>query len=345
MREGPAARPPLAAIFGCAGTVLAPSERDFFAHCNPVGFILFARNIDSPDQVRDLVAELRDCVARDDVLVLIDQEGGRVARLKPPHWRASPAQGTFAELGNNAGRRAAKLNARLLADELHDLGINVDCLPLLDLRFPGAHDIIGDRAFGQTAETVSLFGRAVCEGLLEGGILPVLKHIPGHGRAKADSHLKLPVVSERRSVLMDTDFAPFRALSDMPLAMTAHIVYEEIDPDNPATTSPTVLNEIVRGDIGFDGLVMTDDLSMKALRGRFASRAADSLNAGCDLVLHCNGVMTEMREIAEAARPLDAEGYRRYERAVGMLSEPDEFDREAATANLAALSGAAAAGM
>ena len=221
------------------------------------------------------------------------------------------------------------------------LGINVDCLPLLDLRFPDAHDIIGDRAFGETVEIVSQLGRAVCEGLLDGGVLPVIKHIPGHGRARADSHLELPRVDAGRGELDETDFAPFRELADMPLAMTAHIVYGDIDPERPATTSPIVMNEIIRGSIGYDGLVMTDDLSMSALDGGFASRTVDSLAAGCDLVLHCNGDIGEMKQVAGAARPLDADGLRRYHRALDMLGLPEPFDREAALAEFAALTGAA----
>lgn len=333
--------PPLAAIFGCAGTRLSSSEQAFFRDSNPAGFILFASNIELPDQVRMLVSDLRDCAGAENALILIDQEGGRVARLKPPHWRAAPSQGIFGKLGPGTARNAAKLNARLLADELQALDINVDCLPLLDLRFPGAHDIIGDRAFGETVEIVSLLGRAVCEGLLEGGVLPVIKHIPGHGRARADSHLELPRVDAGRDELEETDFAPFRALADMPLAMTAHIVYGAVDPALPATTSPAVMNDIVRGSVGYDGLVMTDDLSMKALGGGFAARTADSLAAGCDLVLHCNGDMDEMKQVADAARPLDAEGLRRYHRALNMLGQPEPFDREAALAELAALTGGA----
>ncbi len=335
-----ATAPPTAAVFGCAATVLDASEKAFFRDCDPAGFILFARNIENPDQVRALVSDLRAAAGRADALVLIDQEGGRVSRLKPPHWRAAPAQGSFGDPEDPAAGKAARLNARLLAAELHDLGINVDCLPLLDLRFPGAHDIIGDRAFGETVETVSLLGRAVCEGLLAGGVLPVIKHIPGHGRARADSHLELPRVDAGRDALEATDFAPFRDLADMPLAMTAHIVYEDIDRERPATTSPVVMSEIVRGFIGYEGLVMTDDLSMKALGGSFATRTTDSLAAGCDLVLHCNGDMGEMKEVAEAARPLDAAGLRRYHRALDMIGVPDPFDWEAALAEFAALSAA-----
>ena len=332
--------PPMAAIFGCAGTRLSPAEQAFFRDSDPAGFILFARNIETPDQVRGLVADMRACAGRPDAFVLIDQEGGRVARLKPPHWRAAPPQGIFAALDPATAYRAARLNARLLATELRDLGIDVDCLPLLDLRFPGAHDIIGDRSFGETVETVSRLGRLVCEGLLEGGVLPVIKHIPGHGRARADSHHELPRVETSRAELEQTDFAPFRDLADMPLAMTAHIVYADIDPDRPATTSPTMMNDIIRGFIGYDGLVMTDDLSMKALGGEFSTRTAESLEAGCDVVLHCNGDMGEMEQIAAAARPLDAAGFRRYQRALTMICPPEPFNRKDSLVELAALTGA-----
>jgi beta-N-acetylhexosaminidase len=327
----------MAAIFGCVGTTLSPSEKAFFQDCDPVGFILFARNIDNPDQVRDLVSDLRESIGRGNALVLIDQEGGRVARLKPPHWRAAPPQGVFARMDRGVARHAAKLNARLLADDLKALGINVDCLPLLDLRFAGAHDIIGDRALGETVERVSSLGRAVCEGLLEGGVLPVVKHLPGHGRARVDSHLELPRVEVDRAVLEETDFAPFRDFADMPLAMTAHIVYGNIDLERPATTSPIVMQKIIREFIGYDGLVMTDDLSMKALGGSIAARTADSLAAGCDVVLHCNGTMDEMEQVADTARPLDAEGLRRYHQALNMLGAPEPFDREAALAELTVL--------
>jgi len=335
MDEGRAA--PLAAIFGCAGVRLTSSEKAFFRDTGPAGFILFARNIESPRQVRALTAELREAAGNANCPILIDQEGGRVARLKPPHWRAAPPQGLFGAMGEEQGARAARLNARLLAAELAELGINVDCLPLLDLRFPGAHDIIGDRAFGGSVGIVSRLGRAVCEGLLDGAVLPVIKHIPGHGRARADSHLELPRVEAARTELEATDFAPFRALADMPLAMTAHIVYAAIDAARPATTSPVVMGEIVRGFIGYDGLVMTDDLSMQALAGDFASRTRASLAAGCDLVLHCNGDMDEMRAVAAAARPLDADGVRRYQGALSMIAAPAPFDRNAGLAELDAL--------
>lgn len=334
--------PPLAAIFGCAGLALTPDEVAFFARANPTGFILFGRNIESPRQVADLVRNLRDSVGRPDAPVLIDQEGGRVARLRSPHWRDAPAAGVFASLagvGVDHACRAAWLNSRLLADDLRSLGISVDCLPVLDLRLAGAHDIVGDRSYGEDPDTVATLGRAACEGLLAGGVLPVIKHIPGHGRALADSHLELPRVPAERAVLEVSDFEPFRALSDMPMAMTAHILYTAVDPQRPATISKKIMGEIVRGSIGFDGLVMTDDLSMKALGGTIGQRARDALEAGCDLILHCNGDAAEMTEIEAAARPLDADGVRRLARALDLVQGPQPFDRKAALMELGDLLG------
>jgi len=334
--------PPLAAIFGCAGPHLGDGERAFFRAAEPAGFILFARNVESPPQVRALVAELRDCAGRNDALVLIDQEGGRVARLKPPHWRAAPAAGRFGAVGERdmeRGRRAAWLNARLLADDLAVLGISVDCVPVLDLQVAGAHDVVGDRSYGANPEAVSALGRAVCEGLMAGGVLPVLKHIPGHGRAMADSHHELPIVAAGRDLLENSDFEPFRRLSGMPLAMTAHIVFQAIDPLRPATTSSRVIGEIIRGSIGFDGLLMTDDISMKALGGTFSGRTAEALGAGCDIVLHCNGDPDEMEQVAAAGRPLDGRGLRRYMDAIGAIHPPEPFDRPAALEELKRLLG------
>ncbi len=323
-----------AAIFGCAGLTLSANERCFFEDADPLGFILFARNIESPDQVRNLVAELRGCVGRADAFILIDQEGGRVARLSPPHWRVAPAAGRIGELyvvDPTAALEATRLNGRLLADELLALGINVDCAPVLDLRFSGAHEIIGDRAFGADAVIAGTLGRALCEGLLAGGVLPIIKHIPGHGRAAQDSHKALPVVDTTRVCLEETDFAPFRALSDMPAAMTAHVVYEAIDADAPATTSPTVISEIIRGFIGFDGLLISDDLSMSALSGDLGTRAQAARESGCDVVLHCNGEFDEMKAVADACGALSDTAAARVSRAMNMLeyTEPDgdEADR------------------
>lgn len=296
---------PLAAIFGLAGPRLTDDERAFFADADPYGFILFGRNVETPEQVRALVADLRDCLGRE-APVLIDQEGGRVRRLKPPYWRDAPSMAPFVALHERdpaAASTAVRLNACLLAAELADLGIDVDCYPLADVPVAGAHDIIGDRAFGSDPHVVSMLCSHAISGLLAGGVLPVVKHIPGHGRAFADSHLDLPTVDADRATLEATDFVPFKALAQAPYGMTAHIVYTALDPDRPATTSPTVIRKVVRGELGFEGLLMTDDLSMKALTGDFATRAAESLAAGCDLVLHCNGDMDEMTAVARGCRP------------------------------------------
>ncbi len=292
---------PRATIFGCAGLTLAPEERAFFAAAQPLGFILFARNVESPAQVRALVVALRESVGRGDAPVLIDQEGGRVQRLRPPHWRAAPTGSSFGDIANRdppAAVKAARLNARLLAAELAALGITVDCAPVADIPVPGAHDVIGDRAYGTQLDRVVPLARATAQGLLDGAVLPVVKHIPGHGRAGVDSHKELPVVSAARDALSATDFAAFRALRDLPWGMTAHVRYDAIDPALPASTSPRIIREIIRGEIGFDGLLLCDDLSMKALGGTLAERAGATLAAGCDVVLHCSGNLAEMQEIA-----------------------------------------------
>ena len=330
------------AIFGCAGTALAAEERDFFRDIQPWGFILFGRNVADPDQIRRLVADLRETVGDSSAPVLIDQEGGRVARLTPPHWKERPTAQVFADLHNRApeeAREAAYLNARLIARDLTDLGINVDCLPVLDVPVEGAHDIIGDRAYGRDPSVIIDLGRAVIEGMIEGGVLPVMKHIPGHGRAGADSHLDLPRVSATAEELSASDFVTFRSLAHCPLAMTAHVVYEAIDAQRPATTSPNVIRDVIRGEIGFDGLLMSDDLSMQALSGSLDHRAKASLFAGCDVVLHCNGNLAEMREIATELKPLEDIHLKRAEAALAHLSTPEEFDIQAAEAQLAALLG------
>jgi beta-N-acetylhexosaminidase len=340
-----AERTPRAVIFGLGGLALSDEERRFFADANPLGFILFARNCDEPRQVRALVDALKAAVGRADVPVLIDQEGGRVQRLKPPRWRAAPPASMFGALCARDQRPAVEatfLNARLLAAELVDLGITVDCAPVLDVRQPSGHDVIGDRAFAADSETVALLGRATCRGLLAGGVLPVIKHIPGHGRATRDSHEDLPVVDARLDQLRSVDFAPFTALADMPLGMTAHVVYSALDPDAPATTSTTVLGEVVRDMIGFDGLLISDDICMQALAGPPGDRAASAIAAGCDVVLHCNGDLEEMHDVARASPPLTVEARRRLTRAQAMLTGPQPFDRGAADLRLAALIGTTA---
>ncbi len=325
-----------AAILGCAGQGLSREEQAFFRDVRPWGFILFARNIDRPGQVRRLVDGLRATVDRPDAPVLIDQEGGRVQRLGPPHWRRYPPGRAYGELPANdplLQREIVRLGARLLAHDLAELGINVDCVPVLDVPVDGAHDVIGDRAYARTPEGVARLGRAACEGLIAGGVLPVVKHIPGHGRARADSHLDLPVVETPYEELDAWDFAPFKALSDMPMAMTAHVVYAAVDPRRPATTSKTAMRKVIRQAIGFDGLVMSDDLSMKALGGDFASRAQASLAAGCDVVLHCNGDLDEMRAVIAGTRELSGPAARRAKAALARLAKvPEPLDLEAARA-------------
>ena len=296
--------PPRAAIFGCEGLSLSDAEKRFFEDANPFGFILFARNIDTPGQVRALVRDLRATVGDDAAPVLIDQEGGRVQRLKPPHWPDRPPASVFAAAyPDHPERVAADLaaNARAIARDLADLGITVDCWPVLDLPQPGADPIIGDRALGTDTAAIAALGRVIIDALHAGGVTPVIKHIPGHGRATVDSHKALPVVDTDLAVLHDTDFAPFRALNAAPWAMTAHVVYTAVDADNCATFSAKVVDRVIRGDIGFDGLLISDDLSMHALTGSFAERTQRALAAGCDVVLHCNGEMAEMAPVAEAA--------------------------------------------
>lgn len=330
-----------ATIFGCAGPALTKAEAAFFGESQPWGFILFGRNVVSPDQVRALVAALRACVGRPETPVLIDQEGGRVARLGPPHWPRYPPARAFADLARDDAPLACEmawLGARLIAHDLHDLGITVDCAPVLDVPAPGAHDVIGDRAYGQTADAVALLAGVAAEGLRAGAVVPVIKHIPGHGRAIADSHLQLPVVTADLADLEAVDFQPFRALADAPMAMTAHVVYAAIDPTRPATVSPVVIEEVIRGRIGFSGLLMSDDISMQALSGSFARRARDSLDAGCDLVLHCNGDPSEMAEVAAAAGQISRQGALRAAAAMGRVAgAPESFDQEDARRRFDAL--------
>ena len=331
---------PRAVIFGLEGPRLGDGERRFFAETDPLGFILFKRNCVDPAQLKSLVADLRGAVGRDDCPVLIDQEGGRVARLGPPHWRQPPAAIAFARIAGDDLERAgaaARLNARLIAAELADAGITVDCAPVLDIPVPGAHDVIGERAHGATPDLVATLGRAVCEGLLEGGVLPVVKHIPGHGRAAADTHFDLPVVTAGEAELQRTDFAPFRMLNDMPWAMTGHVVYTAIDAQAPATTSRRVIERVIRGHIGFGGLLVSDDLSMNALKGGLGERAKAALDAGCDVALHCNGKMDEMRAVAAASPPLSDVGMARVERGEMLRHAPDALDRAGAAEHLAAL--------
>src|SRR5579885_3551184 len=328
------------AIYGCAGAQLLPEERSFFRDAQPWGFILFARNIQDRSQVAALVKALRETVDDPSAPVLIDQEGGRVARLKPPHWKARAPAARFGELHVKApesAREAVYLNARLIAHDLAEIGVNVDCLPVLDVPVEGADQVIGDRAYSHDPSVVIDLGREAIDGLIEGGVLPVMKHIPGHGRATADSHFKLPRVETPAEELSATDFVTFRSLNSCPLGMTAHVIYTEIDPQRPATTSPKVIRDIIRGEIGFDGLLLSDDLSMNALDCPIGHRAKAALFAGCDIVIHCNGKMDEMKEVAAEAKPLESEPLERAQKALSHLAPPEDFDTAAAEARLAEL--------
>ncbi len=341
MSDRDTTRRPLAAVFTCTGTTLDREERAFFEEVRPAGFILFADNIATPEQVAALVSDLRRA-AGEDALVLIDQEGGRVARLPAPTWRAAPAARRFGELAERdleAAVAAVRINARLIAADLHTLGIDVDCAPVLDLSIPGAHDVIGDRAFAGDPGLVAILGRAFAEGLLSGGVLPMIKHMPGHGRAVADSHAELPTVDLPLEVLRRTDFEPFRQLADMPLAMTAHILFPAVDPDRPATTSPRVVREILRGEIGFEGLIVSDDVTMQALSGSDSERARAAISAGCDLVLHCTPDLRQMQAIAEGCGTVTDAALRRLNRARSLLHPPEPIAVPDLLDELAALLG------
>jgi beta-N-acetylhexosaminidase len=330
---------PRAFISGLSGLTLTADERAFLREARPWGLILFKRNIQDKNQVIDLIREaLHELGGATPVLV--DQEGGRVQRLGPPVWPVYPpgvAYGRIYDRDPDAGLAAARLGARLIAADLVELGINVDCLPLADVPVAGADRVIGDRAYGETPAKVAAIAGAVAAGLADGGVLPVLKHIPGHGRANADSHLKLPVVHADRATLEATDFAAFRPLKRLPLAMTAHVVFTAIDPVRPATTSATMIGEVIRGLIGFGGLLMGDDISMGALSGSIAERSRASLAAGCDLVLHCNGKMDEMRAVAAEAPELAGETKRRADAALAVRKSPSGIDLAAARREFAAM--------
>src|SRR5262245_26294718 len=315
-------------IAGLAGPELEPREAAVLRAARPCGVILFARNVQDPAQVRRLSAAAREAVGAD-ILVLIDQEGGRVRRLRPPHWHELPAAATYGLLYAGdavAACRMARLAAQLTAAELRAAGIDTNCVPVLDLPVPGSHDVIGSRAYGTDPQQVAALGRAVAEGHMAGGVLPVIKHLPGHGRATADSHLELPVVAAPRAELEGTDFAPFRACRDLPAAMTAHVVFQAIDADRPASTSARVIGDVVRGAIGFDGLLMSDDLGMKALSGTVAERAEAVLAAGCDLPLLCSGDVGETEAVAAVVPQLGGAALARYQRARAVTARPQPFD-------------------
>ncbi len=323
-----------AAILGCAGAVLPPDEAAFFAEAQPWGFILFGRNVEDPEQLRRLTGDLRAAVGRE-APILIDQEGGRVQRMRRPHWREwLPALEHCTRASDP--ERAMELRARLIAEELRGVGIDVNCLPNCDIAEPGTHHILRNRCYGTDPETVVAIARAAVRGLAGGGVLPIMKHMPGHGRARVDSHLALPQVTEDAEALHDWDFAPFRALNDLPLAMTAHIVFTAIDPLHPATTSP-VMQRLIREDIGFGGLLMTDDISMQALSGDMGARSRAALAAGCDMVLHCNGDRAEMAQVLEAAGILQGAALARAEAALAARPKVQPIDIADAEAELEAL--------
>ncbi len=329
-----------ACILGCAGAALTVEERALFRDVRPWGFILFARNIEGAEQVRRLNDSLREAADDEAALVFVDQEGGRVQRLRPPLARLRRPAALFGELYARDPEQAVEavtLNHRLLAHELSALGFDADCAPCVDLRHAEGHAVIGDRAFGADAARTAALGRAAMDGLLAGGVAPVVKHIPGHGRAQADSHLDLPVVDTPLAVLEETDFAPFRALADAPMAMTAHLTFSAVDPHACVTLSHRTISTVIRGHIGFDGLLMSDDLSMKALGGGFAERTRRALGAGCDVVLHCNGDMAEMVEVAQASPELSGRAAERAADARAPARRSQPFDPEAAEARLEAL--------
>jgi beta-N-acetylhexosaminidase len=327
-------------ITGLAQTAILPDERAFLTEARPWGLILFKRNIDTMAQVFALVATFREIVGRADAPVLIDQEGGRVQRMGPPHWPSYPpgaAYGRLYDRDQAKGLAAARLGARLIADDLSKAGITVNCLPVADVPVKGADAVIGDRAYGDTPDKVAALAGAAAAGLAEGGVLPVLKHIPGHGRATADSHAMLPVVDASRADLEATDFAAFRPLAGLPMAMTAHVVFSAIDPVSPATTSAKMIQNVIRGGIGFQGLLMSDDISMGALSGSLGERTRAAIAAGCDVVLHCNGNLAEMRDVAAASPVLAGEAGRSAEAALAARRAPDKIDIAAARAKFAAL--------
>jgi beta-N-acetylhexosaminidase len=324
-------------ITGLGGPRLTRDEQVFLGDERPFGFILFARNCREPAEIEDLVAGFRDAVRTPSAPVLIDQEGGRVQRLRPPHWRDYPPARVFGRLAADEpreGERAAFLAARLIAADLAALGITVDCSPVLDLAFPGATEAIGDRAFSGDPALATRLGRAVADGLLAGGVLPIIKHMPGHGRATSDSHAGLPVVETPGTELEERDFRPFADLAGLPIGMTAHVVYRQIDPAKPATTSEIIIAEVIRGLIGFNGLLLTDDIGMSALSGDFADRARAAYDAGVDVVLHCSGALPEMRAVASAAPELGGWPAKRAAAALKRLRMPEPFDREGAWTEL-----------
>ena len=324
----------MAAIFGCTGPELQADEVSFFQDCNPLGFILFSRNCVSPMQIRRLTSDLRSTVGRCDAPILIDQEGGRVQRLPVPPWREVAAPAKFGNLRKDEGIAAVEINARLIAMDLFEIGIDVNCVPCLDVYDGRGHPVIGDRAYSGNPNIVAKLGRATANGLLAGGVLPVIKHLPGHGRANVDSHFKLPMVEASMSELTDRDFLPFTALADLPVGMTAHILFTALDAKFPCTLSNNIISQIIRNQIGFSGLLLTDDISMHALGGNVGELASRSIAAGCDVVLHCNGEIAEMRVVAEHCPPLSEMAQQRWKSAIEYKGQPRPESRNQLLAEL-----------
>jgi beta-N-acetylhexosaminidase len=319
---------PLALITGIAGKNILPAERRFIKNNNPYGFILFKRNCDNPQQISKLTAELRELTGRRNTPILIDQEGGRVMRLRGENYAPLPPMKQFGDLYKKNPVRAKKalaLNIQIIAAELLALGIDVDCIPVLDIPVRGADNIIGDRAFSTDPEIVSMLGNLAVQVACAAGLTPIVKHIPGHGRAMCDSHLDLPIVTTALKTLEATDFVPFRALKHAPWAMLAHVVYTALDDKNPASLSPAVI-KYIRAAIGFDGVLIGDDLSMKALRGSYQIRATKTLAAGADLALHCNGVMAQMEKVAEGCHEITPQSAKRLRAARTLLSRPKQHN-------------------
>jgi len=327
-------------ICGCAGTSLTADEKAFFASEKPWGFILFKRNCETKRQIADLTQALREVAGAPSAPVFIDQEGGRVQRLGPPLWPKYPPGQAFADLyaiAPEKGERAGFLAARLIAHDLREVGVDADCLPVLDVPVPGAHDVIGDRAYGRDPAVIAHLGLLAAQGLLSGGVLPVIKHIPGHGRASVDSHHQLPFVDAAYADLEAIDFYPFRKLRHLPMAMTAHVVYSALDSAHPCSTSKHVIRRIIREVIGFQGLLMSDDVSMNALHGEIGARSEACFAAGCDFVLHCNGKLDEMRAVAQKTPVLDGLAKMRADKALAMRVTPEVFDARAGLEELQSL--------
>jgi len=329
-------------ILGLSGLALTTDERALFAELQPWGYILFKRNCETKEQILRLTDELRAISGRDNVPILIDQEGGRVARLRPPVWRLPPPAWNFADIyarDVETAEEAASLNSRMIAAELREIGVNVSCSPCVLLLHEEGNGIIGDRTLGRETNQIVQLARAVAQVLMDGGVLPVIKHIPGHGRAKSDSHLELPVLDTPHEELSRSDFVPFRSLNDMPMAMTAHVVFSAIDDERCATWSSRLIHNVIRGEIGFDGLLMSDDVGMNALTGGYNERTYRSLVAGCDVALHCSGDLAEMQDVAKGSRALEGDAARRAGAALDRIAPPSDFDPEQGAARLAHLMG------